>query len=217
MKSKVILSILIILLLGLWIPVALEKFWELERFRQTLLRQPFPNAWADILYWLLPTLEGLCAFLLVLGTIDNPKTNKLLKWGFALSSFLMLSFSLFIWFGVLGWYEKRPCGCGSVLKALTWEEHLWFNVGFLFLSVLGLKISFKHRVDSNTNSSNSIIHTSSLPFWMILDGEHLILLLVFLLFFLLLMLKLSERPIQPPKRFPRKFAPFPARPVVETI
>lgn len=139
-----ILKLITILLLALWIPVALDKFWDLEGFRRTLLSQPFPDAWADVLYWLLPVLELVCAALL----IGSPTTHnsKRLRLGFALSAFLMAGFTLFILFGVLGWYAQRPCGCGSVISGLTWEQHLWFNIAFLSTSLLGwwLLARYKH-------------------------------------------------------------------------
>jgi hypothetical protein len=145
MKTKqYILSACTLLLLALWIPVSLDKFWDLEGFHRTLLRQPFLAAWADVLYWLLPILELACALLLVGGAIVNPKTNQTIRfrtWGFALSSLLMLGFTLFILLGVLGWYDKRPCGCGSVISGLSWEQHLWFNLVFLLISVLGWWLS----------------------------------------------------------------------------
>src|SRR5690554_2041977 len=144
-----ILSACILLLLALWIPVTLDKFWDLEGFRRTLIRQPFPDSWAGVLYWLLPILEFLCVVLLVSGSIHRTRTSKLkiahhLIAGFALSSVLMLGFTLFILFGVLGWYDKRPCGCGSVISGLSWEQHLWFNVVFLLISVVGWWLSFRY-------------------------------------------------------------------------
>lgn len=139
-----ILTLCTLLLLALWIPVGLDKLWDLQGFHRTLLRQPFPNAWADVLYWLLPILELLCAVLLVGGAVNSPKTNSLRKWGFALSALLMLAFTVFILLGVLGWYDKRPCGCGSVISGLSWEQHLWFNLVFLLISVVGWWLAFRY-------------------------------------------------------------------------
>lgn len=137
-----IMNLITLLLITLWIPVALDKLWDLQGFHRTLLRQPFPEWWADVLYWLLPILELACALLLVGGVTrkvqtDKLKTAQIQNVGFALSSVLMLGFTLFILFGALGWYDKRPCGCGSVISGLSWEQHLRFNVVFLLISMLG--------------------------------------------------------------------------------
>ena len=141
MKAKTIIAIISIMLLLLWIPVTLEKFWDMPGFLRALQQQPFPDGWAEILFWLVPALEGLCILLLVGGGIDSSRRIKLTaglnKWGFALSTLLMLAFTLFILFGVLDLYEKRPCGCGSVIAGLTWNQHLWFNLFFLLISGWG--------------------------------------------------------------------------------
>lgn len=120
-------------LMGLWVPVAVDKLWNLNGFHSVLLRQPIPGWWADILFWLLPLLELLAAVLIAWRN-NRPRTHQ----GMWLSGVLMLGFTLFILFGVLGWYEKRPCGCGSVISGLSWEDHLWFNVVFLLLSIVGI-------------------------------------------------------------------------------
>jgi len=120
-------------LVGLWVPVAADKLWDLKGFHSVLLRQPIPDWWAGILFWLLPLLELLAAVLIAWR--KNRRRNHQGMW---LSGVLMLGFTLFILFGVLGWYEKRPCGCGSVISGLSWEDHLWFNVVFFLLSILGI-------------------------------------------------------------------------------
>ncbi|MGK6352223.1 MauE/DoxX family redox-associated membrane protein [Parapedobacter sp. DT-150] len=131
--EKGLVFIVRLALVGLWVPVAADKLWDLSRFHSTLLRQPIPDWWADILFWLLPLLELLAAVL-----IAWPHHRKRNYQGLWLSGVLMLGFTLFILFGVLGWYEKRPCGCGSVISGLSWEDHLWFNAVFLLLSIVGI-------------------------------------------------------------------------------
>ncbi|SEK80798.1 MauE/DoxX family redox-associated membrane protein [Parapedobacter koreensis] len=126
------ISVIRLSLVVLWLPVAAEKLWDLQKFHGTLLRQPFPAWWADTLYWPLPLLELASAVL-----IAWPDSRRRVHHGMWLSALLMLGFTLFILFGVLGWYEKRPCGCGSVISGLSWEGHLWFNAAFLLLSVFG--------------------------------------------------------------------------------
>lgn len=197
-----ILNLITLLLLLLWIPVTLDKFWDLPGFRQTLIRQPFPDAWADVLYWLLPVLEGLCVLLLVGSAIANPRTNPVKgfrAWGFALSTILMVAFTLFILFGVLGWYEKRPCGCGSVISGLSWNQHLWFNLVFLLVSVVGWWLRMKIRGLADQHPITRPQEKWALgpvPFWKIpVEDFHA-------------MIDLFYR-----RRFPRRFALFPGRPV----
>ena len=131
--THALVFILRLALLYLWVPVAVDKLWDLSGFHHALLRQPFPNWWAGILFWLLPLLELLAAVL-----IGWRHHRRRVHQGMWLSAVLMLGFTLFILFGVLGWYAQRPCGCGSVISGLSWEDHLWFNIVFLVLSGIGI-------------------------------------------------------------------------------
>lgn len=140
MKTRhYILQICTLLLITLWTFTGLDKFWNLEGFKRTLLNQPIPEWSVGLLYWLLPAMELLCIVLLVSKTGRGLKGTKF--WGFVLSLLLMLSFTIFILLGVLGWYDQKPCGCGSVLNWMSWEEHLVFNGIFLIISVVGLVLS----------------------------------------------------------------------------
>ena len=148
-KRKHIIFIARLSLIALWVPVAVDKLWDLGAFHSTLLRQPFPDWWAGILFWLLPILEALAAVL-----IAWPKYRPRVHLGMWLSTVLMLGFTLFILFGVLGWYDQRPCGCGSVISGLSWENHLWFNMVFLLLSVVGIWLTRKDT-DQHVPPQNS--------------------------------------------------------------
>lgn len=201
-KKSLILTGIRLALLGLWMPVAVDKLWNLSRFHSTLLRQPFPDWWADVLFWLLPVLELLAAVLVawpygsrhaellpqevadsasltksaksptplhtrpiphtVTSTVGQRKpvgsgevSSSITRLGLWLSTILIFAFTLFILFGVLGWYDKRPCGCGSVISGLTWEQHLWFNITFLLLSAVGLWLTRdkKHQTPPSNLSS----------------------------------------------------------------
>ncbi|WP_353130082.1 MauE/DoxX family redox-associated membrane protein [Parapedobacter pyrenivorans] len=146
-KKSIILSILRLAFLAMWVSVAVEKLWDLAGFHSTLRRQPIPEWSTDILFWLLPLAELGAAVLLAW-----PRNRKRTHQGMWLSATLMLVFTLFIGFGVLGWYEKRPCGCGSVISGLTWEQHLWFNAGSLLLAILGIWLTRPVRSGNHRGS-----------------------------------------------------------------
>lgn len=157
MKNKISISnlglqIITFVLILLWAPVTVDKFWSLGEFHSTLLKQPFPNWWADILYWLLPLLELLAVVLLAW-----PGKAKVLHGGMGLSFILLLGFSLYIAFGVMGFYSKQPCGCGSAIKNLTWPQHLWFNVFFLILSGIGIWLSRAARIEGTFGNGTKLI------------------------------------------------------------
>lgn len=134
--SHISLRAVTFLLILLWVPVTIDKFWNLGEFHSTLLNQPFPNWWAGILFWLLPTLE-----LLVVVLLAWPKGNLQYP-GMMLSTILLIMFTAYIALGLLDLFDQRPCGCGSVISRLSWEQHFWFNLFFLLLSIAG---SLLHR------------------------------------------------------------------------
>src|SRR5690606_24596793 len=143
-KKSIILGIIRLAFLALWVSVAVEKLWDLGGFHSTLRRQPIPAWSTDILFWLLPLAEVGAAVL-----IAWPRSQKRNHQGMWLSAFMMLAFTLFIGFGVLGWYEKRPCGCGSVISGLSWENHLWFNAAFFLLAAVGVWLTWPARGDGH--------------------------------------------------------------------
>ena len=209
-------------LLVFWIYVALDKLWDLENFHRSLKRQPFPNWWADILFWFLPLLELTIGLLFALPSHRPPYSQKPITAAsgrpsknneagtkmqilstfkvskrhyrfinpFLLSALLLFFFSIYIGLGVLGAYEKLPCGCASVFSDLSWSSHLVVNSILIALSVLGWYLSSKNppskkeRIQPKMFSLDSIIPVT------------ISLLHVFFHFFNC-------------RRFPRRFALFP--------
>lgn len=122
-----------IFLMVFWLYVALDKVWELADFHYALVRQPFPDHWADTLFWLLPLLEmGISLLFLFFRT-----TRHLVYNPFLLSAVLLLVFSSYISLDLLGYYAEIPCGCASILSSLSWGWHLVVNIGLLALSLTG--------------------------------------------------------------------------------
>lgn len=220
-----ILYSLQIFLMIFWLYVALDKLWELKAFHVSLLRQPFPNWWADILYWALPMTELGIALLFVAGSTfsviqrskatsesgkrrstsqKNPRHPEELGdvriWGFSrsiaflLSALLLLIFTIYIALGVAGFYAKKPCGCASVFRGLSWEWHLLVNIVLLGLSTLGWYLSGPtNPIDTDVRYKKTIQ--------------------LFSAFLMLAAVPVYDIVLVALKRFPRKFALFPGRPV----
>ncbi len=138
LKSKrIILNLVIILLLVLWIPVSIDKMSDFAAFRNDILNQPFSDRLGYLLAYTLPILEILVVLALV--------TEKYRKAGLMLSSLLMTAFTGYIAVALLGTWEKLPCGCGSVIRGMSWTQHFFFNLFFLSLSITGLYLWHKLR------------------------------------------------------------------------
>lgn len=124
-----------LMLLLLWVPVSIDKVLNYEVFRASMIRQPFPDQWGVLLSYLLPALEALVVIALVF--------QRGRHYGFALSFVLLLAFSIYIGLALIGTWDKIPCGCGSVIAGLSWQQHFWFNMFFLGISASGLLLDYR--------------------------------------------------------------------------
>lgn len=193
-----------IFLMVFWLYVGLDKLWDLKAFHIALQRQPFPNWWADVLYWSLPVAELGIALLFLLPSVfpviqrskatSESGKNSASMLAFLLSALLLLSFTIYIGLGIVGFYAKRPCGCASIFSGLSWVSHFWINITLIILSVLGWHLSRRATpTDKNIRYKRSILLFQAFLSIIVLPVYHI----VFITY----------------KRFPRKFAPFPGRPV----
>jgi len=117
-----------IFLMLLWLYVAIDKALALEAFQQALQRQPLPSILVAVLYWGLPLVELLIGLLFI---------GRYRQQAYLLSAILLFLFSVYIALGLAGFYPKRPCGCASVFSLLSWSWHLVVNLILLSLSILG--------------------------------------------------------------------------------
>lgn len=136
-RKRITLNIFIILLLVLWIPISIDKISDFAAFKNGILRQPFSDGLGYTLIYTLPALELITVLTLVM--------EKFRKAGLILSTVLMTAFTAYIAVALMGAWEKLPCGCGSVISGMTWMQHFFFNLLFLFLSGCGLYLWHKLR------------------------------------------------------------------------
>lgn len=129
-RRKHIIEIICISLIILWSYAAFSKLADLDRSHSEMLNQVFPMWMADILYWLIPSLElGLCALLVF------TKTRLLGLYG---SLILMSSFTLYIAVVRTGVFGRVPCSCGGILSNMPYSTHLLFNLFFVALALSGI-------------------------------------------------------------------------------
>lgn len=134
-------------LMVFWLYVALDKLWDLSQFHSALLRQPFPDWWADMLFWLLPLGELVLAFLFIAHYHSNSRHSAVrsgvgiwiisARLAYMLSAAFLIIFTVYIALGVLDLYDERPCGCASIFSGLSWSWHLLINLLLLGISILG--------------------------------------------------------------------------------
>lgn len=117
----------------LWSYAAFSKLVDLDKSRSEMLNQVFPIWIAEILYWLVPTIEiGLCALLIF------TKTRLMGLFG---SLILISSFSIYIAITMAGIFGRIPCNCGGILSKMSYGTHLIFNLFFVLLAFIAVILS----------------------------------------------------------------------------
>jgi uncharacterized membrane protein YphA (DoxX/SURF4 family) len=128
------------LLVLLWVYTAFSKLTDLNEFKRQLESQTLGKTAASLLLWFIPISEVTAAALLLIR-----KTRPI---GFIVSALLMFLFTGYIALVLLGYYNRIPCSCGGVLKAMGWQMHFWFNLFFLFVSMMGIYLERKRAKSS---------------------------------------------------------------------
>ncbi|MDE3183126.1 MAG: hypothetical protein KGM16_06875 [Bacteroidota bacterium] len=136
-KKTIVPDIISALFILLFVYTAITKLIEHESFIAVLSQSPLIGINATILSWVLPILEIFTAMLLFIPTMR--------KWGFASSLILMLIFTGYITY-MISFARHLPCSCGGVISAMTWPEHLIFNIFFTALACIGLRLTFRNKL-----------------------------------------------------------------------
>ncbi|WP_025146602.1 MauE/DoxX family redox-associated membrane protein [Pedobacter jeongneungensis] len=123
--------VLHIILASLFAYTAYEKIMGHERFMNGIAKVELIGRFAVFISWVVPIAELLIAVLVLV-----PEIAKMGLWCFL---GLMIIFTTYILIALI-WASKLPCHCGGVIETLTWTEHLWFNIGFILLAIIALRL-----------------------------------------------------------------------------
>lgn len=119
-------------LVFLFVYTATSKLLKHDVFQVQLDRFPWIKHMALFLAWAVPITELIVAALLL--------SARVRKIGFMLSLALMVTFTLYLAL-MLGTEKHLPCSCGGVISAMTWKQHLVFNIVFTGIALSGLVFS----------------------------------------------------------------------------
>ncbi|RZM25026.1 MAG: hypothetical protein EOO88_20765 [Pedobacter sp.] len=129
-RTKEMLTDLIVyLFIILFMYTAASKILTIDKFASTLAKSPLIGSYNVIVAWAIPILEIAISLLLIVSSVR--------KWGLVASLVLMSIFTLYLLYMVFSG-NKLPCHCGGVISTMTWQQHIWFNLGFVILAVAGL-------------------------------------------------------------------------------
>jgi putative oxidoreductase len=142
MKRKIIIEIISSLLILLFLYASVSKWLAFKLFIGEMNNQPFPNWITPFLVWSIPIIEVLIAVGLI---FEKTRVSALYA-----SFFLMLAFTIYTVAILLHAFKYIPCSCGGVIRKLTWPQHLFFNLFFVGISILGIMLKKRepvHAVD----------------------------------------------------------------------
>lgn len=129
MKRSSIELLMAYLIAMLFLTVGLSKYFGFARFQDTLSKSPLVKDHSLILSFLLPAAQIVLALLLL--------TSRFRRKALFGSLVLMLLFTLYnVYLLTLAPYI--PCSCAGILNMLSWQTHLFVNIGFMLCCLLGI-------------------------------------------------------------------------------
>lgn len=146
MKKETATEILASLLILLFTYAALSKLIDHEIFQDQLLQFPVLHVLPVLFSWLIPVSELFAVFLLFVPTFK--------LYGFYAALFLLTAFTVFLIF-MISFDKHLPCSCGGVISALTWQQHIVFNLFFTALCIIGIKL--QRRINQQQSDPNSLL------------------------------------------------------------
>ena len=150
MPSKlrtILLEIISALLILLFVYAAVSKLLDYQKFQVQLSQSPLLTAFAEWVSWIIPSLEIIISIMLVI-----PKFRLL---GLYASFSLMVMFTAYI-IAITKFSDYVPCSCGGVLQNMSWNQHLIFNIGFVFLALAGIVLHSKYLREVSTISKKEM-------------------------------------------------------------
>lgn len=121
-----------LLCIFLFLYTGYSKLVDHTRFEAGLSRVEIIGRSASIVAWSVPAAEVITSILIIV-----PSTTRK---GLGVFIALMSLFSIYIIYELLT-ASKLPCHCGGIVESLSWRQHLWFNLIFIALAIIGLRLN----------------------------------------------------------------------------
>jgi uncharacterized membrane protein YphA (DoxX/SURF4 family) len=129
MKRKILIETIALLFVFLLVYAAVSKLADFQKFRVQLGKSPLLTPFAGWVVWIVPAAEITISIMLVL--------NRWRLAGLYAALGLMAVFTFYI-LAITRFSDYTPCSCGGVLQAMTWNQHLIFNMVFVLLGIVGI-------------------------------------------------------------------------------
>jgi putative oxidoreductase len=131
LKPATIIDIISALFILLFVYTAINKFMAMNTLKFVLKDYPLIGGMPTLFAWTLPITE-----LIVTLWLFIPRFRLL---GLYSSLALMTAFTLYLSY-MLTFTTKLPCTCGGMLQKLSWPQHLMFNIFFIALATIAIKL-----------------------------------------------------------------------------
>lgn len=141
MSRKILIEIISSLLILLFLYASVSKWLDFKGFTGDMNNQPFPNWMTPGLVWTIPVLEVLIALSLM---FERTRTK-----GLYASLLLMTAFTIYTITVLMHFFGYVPCSCGGVITKLSWEQHLFFNLFFVFISFIAIRFNRDRKQTAN--------------------------------------------------------------------
>ena len=139
-SKTLILDTICLLFSLLFIYAAASKLLDFEKFRIQLGQSPVLSDFASWISIAVPVSEFIIAFVLL------HKVYRLI--GLYAAYMLMIMFTAYIYL-ILNFSAFVPCSCGGILEKMTWEQHLFFNICFVILAIIGIILAPQKSILNN--------------------------------------------------------------------
>jgi hypothetical protein len=150
MKRILILDIISSLFIILFLYTGIYKLLYQEPFLTALEKQPLLRNFSGFVSIFIPLLEVVIAIGLLISIIND---NYLLrKRGLICTLLLMTIFTLYVGYMLIEYPNDLPCSCGGIIQQMSWHQHLYFNMAFTLLALLGLTMNVKMKRSSSKTS-----------------------------------------------------------------
>lgn len=119
------------LCMALFFYTAYAKIVDHARFYNGLTRVHLISGFAVFTSYAVPVVEIVVALLLLI-----PQSAKMGLYSFIV---VMTSFTIYI-ISAMIWEKKLPCHCGGAIEKLSWGQHIWFNLAFIIIAIVALRL-----------------------------------------------------------------------------
>lgn len=139
MKRKISLEVIISLIVLLMLYAAISKLIDLKISIFQIRMSPFSlfKEYGAAVAIIVPVLEIIIALLLF---FERTRYTGLIAFIILMSIFSVYIASMLI-SGL-----KLPCACGGILRNMSWQAHLYFNLAYIGLATIGIRLLKKIRV-----------------------------------------------------------------------